>query len=98
MTDIHVSTASGNFAIGEPLAAGTSVDFDQPATSDPISFSGLPADITDLSPERADRIDDLIKSGQAEVLCQMPDAQQVKIGPEAQTHWQILRVILPISK
>jgi hypothetical protein len=98
MTDIHVSTASGNFAIDQPLASGASIDLNQPATSDPISFSGLPADITDLSPERADRIEDLIKSGQAEVICQMPDATDVKVGLESQTHWQILRAVLSISK
>ncbi len=91
MTDIHILTASGNFEIGQPLAAGASIDIDQPPTSDLISFSGLPADVADLSPERADRIDELVKSGDAEVLCQMPDAGDMNVNPNAQVHWQILR-------
>jgi len=98
MTDTYILTASGNFEIGEPLAAGASVDLDQLPVSDPISFPGLPADITDLSPERADRIEELVKFGQAEVICQMPDAVDLKVGPNAQLHWQILRAVLPISK
>ena len=98
MTDIHILTASGNFEIGQSLAAGATVDLDQLPTSDPISFSDLPADVTDLSPERTDRIDELVKSGQAEVLCQMPDAMDVKVGPDPRSHRQILRAVLPISK
>jgi hypothetical protein len=98
MTDIHILTASGNFEIGQSLTNGATVDLDQLTTSDPTSFSDLPADVTDLAPERADRIDELVKSGQAEVLCQMPDAMDVKVGPDPRSHRQILRAVLPISK
>jgi hypothetical protein len=98
MTDIHILSASGNFEINQTLAAGATVDLDQLPISDPISLSGLPADVTDLSPERTDRIYELVKSGHAEVLCQMPDAMDVKVGSDAQAHWQILRAVLPISE
>ena len=98
MMDIHILTASGNFETGQPLAAGAIVELDQLPTSDPISFSGLPADITDLSPERADRTDELVKSGRAELFCQMPDAADVKVGLDPQVHLQILRAVVRISK
>jgi hypothetical protein len=98
MTDIHILTASGNFEIGQPVAAGATADLDQLLNSDPISFAELPADVIDLSPERADRIDELVKSGRAEVLCEMSDAKDVKVGLDAQAHWQILRAVLPIAK
>jgi hypothetical protein len=98
MTDIHILTASGNFQIDQALAVGTTIDLDQVPISDPISFSGLPPDITDVSPERTDRFEELVKSGRIELICQMPDALNVKTGPTQLTHWQILRAILPISK
>jgi hypothetical protein len=98
MTDIQISTSAGNFKIAGPLAPGATIDLDQPPSSNPISFPGLPADVTDISPERADPIDALVKSGQAEVICQMPDAANVRVGSGTQDHWQILRAILPLSK
>jgi hypothetical protein len=98
MTDIHILTASRNFLVLLPLAAGATINLDQLPESDPILFSGLPADVNDISPKRADRVDELVKSGRAEVICQMPDAVDVKVGPVAQAHWQILRAVLVMSK
>jgi hypothetical protein len=98
ITDIHISTASGNFVVNQSIAAGATINLDQLPSPDPISLANQPADVLDLSPERADRVEELIKSGRAVVLGQMPDAIGVKVGADVQNHWQILRAIFSIGK
>jgi hypothetical protein len=98
MSDIQIVTSSGNFRLAQPLAAGATIDLDQAASAEPISLSGLPEDVGDVEPERADRIEELVKSGQTCVICQMPDALDVKIGPDIERHWQVLRALTPIKK
>jgi len=98
MSDIQIVTARGNFRLAQPLAAGATIDLDEAASAEPISLSGLPEDAGDVAPERADRIEELVKSGQAGVICQMPDAADVNVGVGAQVHWQILRAVFPLAK
>jgi hypothetical protein len=98
MSDIQIVTSGGNFRLAQPLAAGATIDLDETVSAEPISPSGLPEDAGDVAPERADRIDELVKSGQACVICQMPDALDVKIGPDIERHWQVLRALTPIKK
>ncbi|MGA2442333.1 MAG: hypothetical protein ABSH08_15375 [Tepidisphaeraceae bacterium] len=98
MTDIQIETAAGNFRLAQPLAAGATIDLDEAVSGEPISLAGLPEDVGDVAPERADRIEELVKSGRACVICQMPDALDVKVGPEIERHWQVLRAMTPIKK
>jgi len=98
MSDIQIVTSRGNFRLAQPLAAGATIDLDEAAGAEPISLPGLPEDVGDVAPERADRIEELVKSGQACVICQMPDAADVKIGVGAEVHWQILRAVFPLAK
>jgi hypothetical protein len=98
MSDIQIVTSRGNFRLAQPLAAGATIDLDESVSAEPISLVGLPEDAGDVAPERADRIEELVKSGQACVICQMPDALEVKIGPDIERHWQVLRALTPIKK
>jgi hypothetical protein len=98
MTDIQIETTAGNFRLAQPLAAGATIDLDEAASAKPITLTGLPEDFGDVAPERADRIEELVKSGQACVICQMPDAANVKVGVGAEARWQILRAVFPLAK
>jgi len=98
MQDIQIITAAGNVQVPSPLVAGGTLPIDLPIAAAVISPPNLPADITNMSPDRTDCIDELIQSGSAEILCQMPSASDVKIGRPITQHWQLLRAILPISR
>jgi hypothetical protein len=98
MQDIQIITAAGNVQVPSPLVAGGTLPIDLPIAAAVISPPNLPADITNMSPDRTECIDELIQSGSAEILCQMPSASDVKIGRPITQHWQLLRAILPISK
>jgi len=98
MTDIQIETAAGNFRLAQPLAAGATIDLDEAVSGEAITLAGLPEDVGDVAPERADRIEELVKSGRACVICQMPDAADVKVGIGAEIHWQILRAVVALRK
>jgi hypothetical protein len=98
MTDIQIETAAGNVRLAQALAAGATVDLDQAVGGEGISPFGLPEDVGDVAPERADRIEELVKSGQACLVCQMPDAADVNVGVGVDVHRQILRAVFPLAK
>ena len=94
MNDIFVATDAGNFRLTQNLPAGASIDIDATTTNAPQTFNGLPGDVTDVSPERADRNQSLMKQGYAVVACQMPDVQDVNVGQPVDQHFQVLRAAL----
>jgi copper chaperone CopZ len=100
MTDIQIETAAGNCRIDQSLAGGASVKVDRELTNQAISFSGLPEDVGDISPQRADRMDELVKAGMACVECQMADGTGMKVipGVDADQHWQVVRAAVELAR
>ncbi|MGD0463832.1 MAG: hypothetical protein ABSB74_15200 [Tepidisphaeraceae bacterium] len=100
LTDIQIATAAGNFRLGQSLSAGASMDVDEAISNQPIALSGLPADVGDVSPDRADAVEQLVKGGFACVYCQMPEARDLKVvdGVEAEQHWQVLRAAVELER
>lgn len=82
MRDIQIETVEGNCRIGQSLGGGASVDVDEEVGNQAIVMNGLPGDVGDVAPERADRVEQLVKSGFACVYC--------RIG-EDREHWEMAR-------
>jgi hypothetical protein len=97
MTDIFVETKSGNFRVVGSLAAGATMNVDATASGEPIALDGLANDVGDVAPGRADRAEEMVREGMACVVCQMPDADEVKIGPGVDEHWEVLRAVVGVS-
>ncbi len=100
LTDIQIATAAGNFRLGQSLAARASMDVDEGISSEPVTMRGMPADVGDISPDRADAMEQLVKDGFACVYCQMPEARDLKVvdGVEAAQHWQVLRAAVELGE
>jgi hypothetical protein len=73
ISDIQVETNQGNFRIGQSVGAGATVTVNAAATNQAIVMNGLPADVGDIAPERADRVEGCVKSGSACVYGQTSD-------------------------
>jgi hypothetical protein len=97
LQDIQIATTAGNVHASKPIDPGVTIDLDDPLSTDPIAPDGLPTNVGDISPDRASRIDALIKSGQACIYCQMPQAPAINVGPAVAEHWQVLRAVEPIT-
>lgn len=97
MRDFQIATSSGNVHLPQPINPGVTANFDEPLSTDPISLDGLPTNVGDISPDRAARIDALIKSGHACIYCQMPDAPAINVGPSVAAHIQVLRAVVAIA-
>jgi hypothetical protein len=89
LSDIQIATDAGNFRIGSPLAAGASMDVDAAISKDPIALSGLPADVGDVSPDRADAVERFVKNGFACVYCQKA---------QGDGHWTVLRAAVELGQ
>ncbi len=76
------------------------MDVDEGISDQPIALSGLPADVGDISPDRADAMEQLVAAGFACVYCQMPEARDLKVvdGVEAERQWQVLRAAVELGK
>jgi hypothetical protein len=98
MTEIQIVTAAGNFHVSQTLPAGGSLAINLQADRNPIAFTDLPADVGDISPERADRVDERVREGQACVLAAMPDAAAVAPGVAVESHAQLLRAVASLGK
>jgi hypothetical protein len=100
LSDIQIATDAGNFRIGQPLAAGASMDVDAAISKEAIALSGLPADVWDVSPDRADAVERLTKSGFACVYCQMPEARDLRVvdGAEGERHWEVIRAMVELGR
>jgi hypothetical protein len=98
MTDIIVTTSAGDFRIAQNISPGGTIDVDATVTSDALLLKDLPADVKDVSPERAGRFETLMKEGFAIVTSRMPDAKDVKVGQPVDQHWQILQAAVPVSR
>ena len=97
MTDIFVETKSGNFRIPGSLAAGATMDVDATASGEPIALDGLANDVGDVAAGRADRVEEMVREGWACVMCQMPEADEVKVGGGVDEHWEVLRAVVGVS-
>ncbi len=96
--NIQIATAAGNVHLPTiQIASGQTLDIDQPLSTDPIALDGLPPNVGDISPDRAARIDALIKSGNACIYCRMPQAPTMNVGPAVAAHIQVLRAVEPIT-
>jgi hypothetical protein len=73
---------------------------DEGISSEPITMSGMPTDVGDVSPDRADSVEQLVKDGFACVYCQMPEARDFKVidGVESEQHWQVLRAAVELGE
>jgi hypothetical protein len=97
MTDIFVETKSGNFRIPGSLAAAATMDVDATASGEPIALDGLANDVGDVAPGRADRVEEMVRDGMACVVCQMPEADEVKVGRGVDEHWEVLRAVVQVG-
>jgi hypothetical protein len=83
------------------LAAGATIDVNEPLSTRNMAPMDLPADAADIAPDRTDRIQALLESGHwACVECQMPNAASVPVCKDISPvgHWQLLRAMAPLSE
>jgi hypothetical protein len=100
MTDIEIQTAGGNCQLEKPLGAGATVQVDQKLTAAALKPGDLPGDAGDIAPDRTDRIDAMVKSGDwACIACQMPEAEAVAVskGVSAVQHWEMVRAVVGLG-
>ena len=71
LSDIQIETADGNCRVGKSLGAGESMEVDEALGNQGIAMNGLPADVGDVAPDRADRVEQMVKSGFGCVYGQM---------------------------
>jgi hypothetical protein len=94
--DIQISTSIGNGSIDGSLPPGATINVNCPLTNSPIAMDGLPADATDLTPDRTDRIGALVQSGAAVcVYAEMPDGAGEKViqEPAEYRKWEVVRAV-----
>ncbi|MGD1276917.1 MAG: hypothetical protein ABR964_06815 [Tepidisphaeraceae bacterium] len=103
--DIQIATSAGNCRLGGTqdfsLMPGASIEIDAALSQQPISTGDLPPDVVDIAPDRTDRIAALVRGGDfACIDGWMPDAPAVKVidSAQAQSHWQLTRAVVPLSK
>jgi hypothetical protein len=61
--NMRIATASGNGEISDALAPGATIQVNCALNDTAIAMDGLPVDVFDITPDRTDRIDSLVKSG-----------------------------------
>jgi len=101
IVDLQVATAWGNARLAAGLNPGDSVNVELPLSDQEIRLDGLPEDALDLTPDRTDRIADLVKSGQLVcVLGEMPTAAEAQVADIAAAHqdWLVIRAVGTIAK
>jgi hypothetical protein len=98
LSDIQVETAGGNFVVSGELAAGKSVDVDEGVSGKAIGLSGLPVDVGDVSPDRADGVEEMVKGGFGCVYCQMAGENNLRVRVEVEGRWDVLRAVVEFGK
>jgi hypothetical protein len=101
MTDISIETAGGNCHLGQPLAAGATVQVDEKLSAAAAIPGDLPGDAGDIAPDRTDRIAALLSTRNwATVQCQMPDAPAPPVCKDVSPiqHWEMLRATMALNQ
>jgi hypothetical protein len=89
---IQILTKDGITAIDQSINAGRSINVSAILQMQSTPLDSIPADYANISPDRTERIQSMIKSGNfACVIGKL-------IDPADENHWQIIRALVPIEK
>jgi hypothetical protein len=102
VSDIQVETAAGDFLASGEIGIGMTTNVDVGVSGKGIGFEGLPGDVLDVSPGRADGVEALVKGGGVGcVYCLMSDgagALKVGDGVEVGRHWEVVRAVVGLGR
>jgi hypothetical protein len=100
LRDVQVETTAGDFLIGGEIDVGNTTHVDVVVSGKGIGFEGLPGDVLDVSPGRADGVEGLVKGGGVGcVYCLVDRAGDLAIGDGVGVgrHWEVLRAVVELG-